>query len=295
MPKKFALDTDIGTDVDDILAIAMVLGSPEVEMSAITTVYGDVTLRARMAARTLRIADAPRIPVVPGLRSPRSGRPVWWPGHEGQQMNGLEFEEINLDQDAVDVLSQTAIVAAIAPLTNIAAAVENPSSHIEQIFLMGGRFAGEGAEHNILCDVDAADTVFRSGVPLVIAGLEQTERVMIQSAELEEIASSGSLGDLLAAEIQGFWKFTGNNFNVPHDPIAILAMVAPHLFELAQGFVSVQTRGNEAGVTSFVRDDKGPHQIIVDFDHELVRQEICTRILIATSIAAQQLKEEKSK
>ena len=48
MPPRIILDTDIGTDVDDCLALAFILGSPEFQLEGITCVYGAVGLRARM-------------------------------------------------------------------------------------------------------------------------------------------------------------------------------------------------------------------------------------------------------
>jgi hypothetical protein len=55
-PRKVVLDTDIGSDVDDLLALAMLLGSPEWELAAVSTVYGDTVLRARIVRRAYRLA-----------------------------------------------------------------------------------------------------------------------------------------------------------------------------------------------------------------------------------------------
>ena len=51
--RPVVLDTDIGTDVDDLLALALLVGSPEVQLIGVTTVYGDTALRARMSRRVL--------------------------------------------------------------------------------------------------------------------------------------------------------------------------------------------------------------------------------------------------
>ncbi|MGN6483651.1 MAG: nucleoside hydrolase, partial [Thermomicrobiales bacterium] len=85
-PVRVVLDTDIGTDVDDCLALAFLLGSPEIQLDAITTVYADVALRARMTRKllSLRGGDAARIPVYEGISAPLLGlEPIYWPGHEG--------------------------------------------------------------------------------------------------------------------------------------------------------------------------------------------------------------------
>ena len=84
MAKKVILDTDIGTDVDDALALAVLLGSPEVELVGVTCVYGDVGLRVRMVRKLLRLAGRAEVPVYAGLEPPLLGvLPVFWPGHEG--------------------------------------------------------------------------------------------------------------------------------------------------------------------------------------------------------------------
>ncbi len=85
MPTRLILDTDIGTDVDDSLAIAVLLASPEIQLDGITCVYGDVGLRARMVRKLLRLAGRERAcPVLLGVEPPLLGlRPVYWAGHEG--------------------------------------------------------------------------------------------------------------------------------------------------------------------------------------------------------------------
>ena len=60
LTKKVILDTDIGTDVDDALALGVLLGSPEVELVGVTCVYGDVRLRVRMVRKLLRLAGGRR-------------------------------------------------------------------------------------------------------------------------------------------------------------------------------------------------------------------------------------------
>lgn len=63
------LDTDIGTDVDDILALGLALCAPEIELAAVTVVYGDVDLRARMVAKTLAAAQRADVPIGRGSPS----------------------------------------------------------------------------------------------------------------------------------------------------------------------------------------------------------------------------------
>ncbi len=63
MPSKpLILDTDIGTDVDDLIALSLILNSPELELIGVTTVYGDVALRARMVRKLLACAAGTTCP-----------------------------------------------------------------------------------------------------------------------------------------------------------------------------------------------------------------------------------------
>ena len=72
------LDTDIGSDVDDLLALTLLARAPEVRLIGITTVYGDTRLRARIARWTCDRLDRPDVTVVPGLGETLAGREIWW-------------------------------------------------------------------------------------------------------------------------------------------------------------------------------------------------------------------------
>ena len=119
----------------------------------------------------------------------------------------------------------------------------------------------------------AAQAVFAAGVPAVVTGIDQTERVVLNEDEIAAIEASGALGALLAAEIRQFRTWLGRP-NSPHDPIAVLAAVRPELFTLARGWVRV----NPDGVTSLERHDDGPHRMVVDFDTTAVAQDVLSRI-----------------
>ncbi|MFJ8895547.1 nucleoside hydrolase [Leifsonia sp. NPDC102414] len=294
-PTSIVLDTDIGTDVDDILALAVILGSPELSLSGVTTVYGDVELRARMVARAIRSAGASLPPIVPGRSQTRSGRPVWWPGHEGRLMHGLEDEAID-SGDAVAVLAASETVVGIGPLTDLAALAELPGRRTSHAYLMGGDFgAPSRVEHNIRCDVAAADVVFRSSLQLTVVGLDQTERVRIDARMLDRIADAGEFGAMLAAEVQQFWRFAEQDYNVPHDAIAVLSVIRPDLFTFSSGVIEVDTSGESAeleGMTRFTSAEGGRHRIVTDLDTAAVSDEIVRRILRSTRHSSTPLNEE---
>lgn len=261
--RRIILDTDIGTDVDDALALALLLGSPEVELVGVTTVYGDTLLRAQLARRLARLSGRPAAwaaPVVPGRRETLSGRPVWWPGHEGKLHRDLADEDIEHDVDAVDWMVErvreaprTVDLLAVGPLTNVAAAIGRDPAFardLRSLVIMGGDFATSGrrAEHNFRCDAVAAETVLSSGARIVVTGLDATTHVRLAAKEVTQIGASGPLGEALVGEIEVFWEFHGEQWNNPHDPVAALTLLEPDLFTFAYEEVRVLTSGNDEGL-----------------------------------------------
>ena len=276
MPVSLILDTDFGSDVDDLLALTAILGSPELTLAGVTTVYGDALLRARMVARVARVAGREVGPIVAGRGETRSGREVWWAGHEGALMPGLEQEEVSAG-DPISLLAGSATVLSVGPLTNVAEAVETAGHQIEQLVLMGGDFASDTPEHNIKCDATAAAAVFESGVPVTTIGIDQTRRLRLDAALVAELEAAGELGELVGAEIRQWWKFRQRDFNEPHDPAAALLMVEPELFSFATGRILVE----DDGLTRFAADPAGPHRIVTDLDPERVTRRIVDRMLAA--------------
>ena len=66
MPQKIILDTDIGDDIDDAYALALILGSAELELVGVTTVFGNTPARTRQAQTILKLAGREDVPVATG-------------------------------------------------------------------------------------------------------------------------------------------------------------------------------------------------------------------------------------
>lgn len=194
------LDTDIGSDVDDALALGVLLGSPEARITGVTTVYGDTLLRARLTHRLGALAGRD-LTVVPGAKDTLSGKDVWWAGHEGKAFTDLEREPVREDTAADRFLVDSVLarpgeidVIGIAPLANIARAIrldDRFAAGVRGLYLMGGSFGPDARpEHNIVSDITAARVVFGSGIRTVVTGLEITTRLRIESAGIETIRGS---------------------------------------------------------------------------------------------------------
>lgn len=293
---QLVLDTDIGTDVDDALALAVLLGSPEADLLGVTTVYGDTLLRARMARRLASIAGPEvDIPFVPGARETLSGRAVWWPGHEGALFDDLADEPVDPGGDAVSYLVETAAanpgqvdVLAIGPLTNIALCLRRDpdfARNVRRVVMMGGDFSADRriVEHNFRCDATAAREVFDSDLRITVAGLNVTTQLALAQPEIDRIQAAGPLGVALRAEIEQFWQFHGKPWNNPHDPVAALTLLRPDLFGVQSQTVRILAEGDQAGL---VVSDPGQGrvvEVVTDLDCAGVVHEIVERIVAAAA------------
>ncbi|WP_419996374.1 nucleoside hydrolase [Streptomyces boninensis] len=286
-PADVLLDTDIGSDVDDALALGVLLGSPEARITGITTVYGDTTLRARLAHRLGALAGHD-LTAVPGARETLSGKDVWWAGHEGKAFPDLDTEPVRDDIAADRYLVDTVLarpgttdVMAIAPLANIARAIrldDRFTTGVRTLYMMGGSF-GPGAkpEHNIVSDITAARIVFGSGIRTVVTGLDITTRLRIERTGIEAIRAAGAYGAALAREIDAWTGFTGEPWSVPHDPITALSLLRPDLYTTERGTVEV----THDGLTVFTADPGGHVDLVVDADVATIAEEIVARIVRA--------------
>src|SRR5918997_989685 len=102
------LDTDIGSDVDDILALVLLARAAELQLIGVTTVYGDTSLRARMTRLVLDQMGCADVPIGVGARETLTGRPVWWAGHEGDGLSELDGAQIDEGHTAAAMLRRAA-------------------------------------------------------------------------------------------------------------------------------------------------------------------------------------------
>ena len=246
------LDTDIGTDIDDAFALALIINGPEVELRGVTTVAGDTQARARLAAKMLWEAGGAwrKVPVYAG--QPGKPQPIdqtrWAEGFTSPvlHMSGaVEFmkAEINRQPGKVTII-------AIGELTNVAALLKSDPSmakKIKRIALMGGSIArGYGpdskpeAEWNIKSNPEAAQTVFSSGVPLLVAPLDATAMLQLDAAGRRRVFTHLTpLTDALTI----LYHLWGSESPTLFDPMAVAMLIDPNICETQQLAVEVDAQG----------------------------------------------------
>lgn len=276
MPLRVILDTDIGTDVDDCLALALLLGSPEVQLEGVTCVYGDVLLRARMALKLLALRDRRDVPVFAGATKPLLGRrPVYWAGHEGQGL--LEPGDDTLkttDEGAVDYLVHTIMdnpgaihLLAIGPLTNVALAFlrEPRLAHsLAGLTIMGGAARGPGnfhlpyAEHNIACDPEAAHVVMSAGMPLTLVPLDVTTKVRIDRTGTARIRVADTpFHAAVAGQVERYPRFQNQGWTYLHDPLAAAILLQSDLVSTELLHVEIALAGHHLSGATLLRAPAG--------------------------------------
>ena len=212
------LDTDVGTDVDDAIAIALLLASPELDLRAVTTVSGDARLRGRIAKKLLTLAGHANVPVAAGIEAPVLGqRSFLWLGHEGQGIIAADEQLPLVAAHAVDVLIETVRrdhphVVAIGPLSNLAVAIRKEPAivgAIPHLTVMGGTLGRSGAtlpvEYNLCSDAEAAQLVLSAGIPTTLVPLDVTSQVALTSAELSVLRGARSRVAKVLAAAMDIW------------------------------------------------------------------------------------------
>jgi purine nucleosidase len=244
------LDTDIGGDVDDAFAVALILGSPELDLLGVTTVSGDTEARARLAAKMLWEAGKRDVPVASGEPGKPSKDPQtrWAEGFTSPQL--IRQSAVDFLKDQFDQRPGEITLVAIGPLTNVAALLrQNPSvaRKIKRIVLMGGGIAhGYGdnpkpvPEYNIYADAPAAQTVFAAGIPILMAPLDVTAMLQLSPADMRRIFTQLTPTTNALALLYFLW---GNATPTLFDPMAVALVIDPTLCETKDLTVVVDPNG----------------------------------------------------
>ncbi len=256
-PKPVLIDTDPG--LDDLLALALALRSPALDVRAVTVVAGNVSVDActANALRILEAMDSDPPPVFRGCVESLSP-PVTRAGHvHGEDGLGgasrawpvqcLQVESAHA-ADAIPEMARrhagTLTLIALGPLTNVATALQRDSdgmANLREIIVMGGSGDGRGnvtprAEFNFYADPQAARAVIRSGLPVTLVGLNVTEQALLSRERFHRRLAAmqeGNLRRLLFDATGPYFDFArqrrGRDACPLHDPLAVAAAIQPDL------------------------------------------------------------------
>lgn len=294
MRRPVIIDCDPG--VDDAVALFMALAADNLEVRAITSVAGNVSIdkTTKNALKLVEYAGR-NVKVARGASRPISKEPITAEHVHG--VSGLgkmvipEPQNEIYHKNACDTIYEEALllggeleIIALGPLTNLAMTLmkyPDIKNKIKQVTIMGGS-AGMGndtpaAEFNICADPEAAKILFESGIAITMVGLDATNKAMIMEEELQEILSyNNKPAEFTAKSMLNFLDFCrsyGFEGAVLHDPAAVAAAIDGSLIKTRHLHVDVETKGEftkgKTVVDIYMVTGKEPNiHVALDIDRE---------------------------
>lgn len=290
MPVKLIYDTDIGSDIDDVLALAYLLAQPECELLGVTTVTGEADRRAMMVSALCKIAGK-SIPIYPGVE-----RPLLAPTRQPHSPQADALDKWSHDTtfpraEAIEFMRQTirahpgeVTLLGTGPMTNIALLFTlDPDipALLKKLVLMCGLFDRQQTstqpanepEWNALNDPHAAEIVYRAPVALhQSVGLDVTTRVTMPVPEFRARCTAPLLQPIL--DFAAIWSSNYDTITF-HDPLAAACIFNPAICTFTPGTVSVELADKDlAGETHWNPADPHPrNQVAFSVEPTLFFQE----------------------
>ena len=315
MTRKIILDLDTG--IDDALALAYALGSPELDLIGVTGTYRNVLVDTgvRNALAILQLFGRTDVPVFAGPDHARAKESFevldiseFIHGVNGVGEASLpeparpveETSAVDFLVEAVDIHGDELVIVPTGPSTTIAAAIDANGAFAQKahIVMMGGALTVPGnvspwAEANVNQDPEATDLLFHQAQDITMIGLDVTLQTLLTTKETAQWESLGTPGgDFLAAATNYYIK--AYETTAPylggcglHDPLAVGVAVDPSLVTTVPINLKVdtegETRGRTIGDETRLNDAAKTAQVAVAVDTQRFLEEFMNRI---TGLAA---------
>jgi len=274
-------DTDIGSDIDDALALAYLLCEPRCELLGVTTVTGEPDRRAEMVSAMCRHVGRDDVPIHVGIAQPLlipQGQPR---APQAAALGARPRAAFGTEPTAVEFLRRTIrarpgeiALLAVGPLTNVAAlfaADPEIPALLRSLALMCGRFfTAMGGEWNAIGDPHATAIVYGGGPQRrpprhVSYGLDVTTQCRMSADECRSRFTARVLEPV--REFAEIW-FERHPQITFHDPLAAVGLFEPEVCGYREGEVAVSVTPPTAGWTVLRRaaDGAGPHRVAETVD-----------------------------
>ena len=277
--QKIWLDTDIGSDIDDALALAFLLNRPDCDLLGISTVTEIDKQRAKLASMLCRIAGQ-EVPIYPGTRhsliaeAPQKAVPqaVALPKYaHNSEFPEPAFAAIKAMRAAIHANPGEVTLFGIGPMTNIAllfAIDPEVPKMLKQLVLMCGHFEPQdkNCEWNALNDPHATAIVYAAPVEKHISiGLDVTRQVTMERPEFEEKLRQSKYGAPII-DMGAAWFQQSHNVTF-HDPLAATVIFEPEICLYQSGHVSVETADPKIyGFTDWKAGQGTTHTVALEVD-----------------------------
>lgn len=278
--QKILIDTDIGDDIDDAIALALGLKLENIEIIGVTTVFCNVTDRAKIAKKILKLAGKGDVPVYAGSRNTLTNEKPNSPlcqmtddvlfSPEFCAENALTAEQSG-GEEAVDFILDCArkygnelVVLGIGPYTNLAKAIKKDAAamnSLKKVVIMGGTYLEQHLEWNVLCDVEAADCIFKNLSNLYCVGFDVTKKTNVSEEEYRAMLKPGDGLRGYLAELTRLWSVCWHAPTL-HDPLALYYIADPEILQMKRAKIAVEkngefTRGMTVNLDNFAEGRTG--------------------------------------
>jgi len=270
------LDTDIGDDIDDTWALAMLLKSPELDVKLVAADTADTTYRAKLIARLLEVAGRADVPV--GIGIPNRGRltnkrqAAWVEHYDLYRYPGqVHADGVQAIIDTIMGSAEPVTLICIGPVPNVAEALRREPAIAARTRFVGmhGSFhwhittnltlsmeAGIAAEWNVKCDPISAQAAFTAPwLEATITPLDTCARVVLDGARYQQVRDCPDL--LVQAVIENYhiWASTFHGCCDPEQQSSVLFdTVAVHLASTTR-WLSMKRMGVRVDDEGYTRAD----------------------------------------
>lgn len=278
MTHKILLDTDIGSDIDDAIALAYLLAQPQCELLGITTVTGEPEKRAMMASAQCKLAGKD-IPIFPGAAQPLIIDQRQPEAPQAAKLDKWAHDTKFPTGEAVEFLRHTIranpgeiTLFAIGPLTNVALLFHSDPEIpglLKELVLMCGVFAGSNwqgkpLEWNAILDPHASEIVYRAQPPIHRSvGLDVTTKVVMNRDEVRQRFQTPYLQPVLDFADVWFEKRPEITF---HDPLAAAVIFDDSICGFERGTVSVELDDKSMLGQTKWNANGGRHEVALNVD-----------------------------
>lgn len=265
-PKPIIIDCDPGHD--DMVALMLACANPGLKLLGVTTVAGNQTgiKTYTNALKILTLINRKEIPLARGADKPLCRELTVAPKIHGKSgLDGAELPEVqgkDRGLHALDLLEKLIKESKVpvtliptGPLTNIALLLLKApkiGKHLERIVLMGGAVYDSNitpaAEFNIYVDPEAADIVFRSGIPITMVGLDATNKALLTFDQIKDLGKGkGRVSRVVSPLLDFFAQANKEIFGISgaplHDALAVACVIDPTLIKTKTLHVAIETQG----------------------------------------------------
>ncbi len=259
------LDTDIGTDIDDTWALAMLLRSPELRLKAVVSTHGDPHYRGLLAAKMLHLAGRSDVPVGEGsgdgqLGPKRRGQEGWLGDYQAEDYPGTyRTDGVKLMVETILDAAEPVTVLSIGPCSSVRLALAMAPEIAAKARFVGMHGAVRRGyrdspnpvpEYNVFIDVPAFRAALQADWPKTLTPLDTCGTVVLEGDDYARVRDSADpLARLVIdnyrvwAEAAGRPDMADRRSSTLFDTVAVYLAFADDLLKMESVRLGVQDDG----------------------------------------------------